>query len=261
VELVRAVPGLWGDRVNRLLSRAGAAALTSPPSIVLAGLGAAVGILAGLPGPAAAAIGAGSYAVAAAVGVARVPRPGTGSQDIDPRGLQSPWKDYVREALDARVRYRRAIGNTIPGPLRERLEGIGGRVDEAVQESWRIARHGDELEDSLRSLDPADELRRRLELIREPAPGSAGANVAESLHNQLRATERITAVAQDARERLRVLDARLDEVVARAVELSLQADDTGDFRGVQGDVDALLRDMEALRQALDETSRFAPPGT
>lgn len=246
--------------MNRLFTRAGAAALTSPSSILLAGAGAAAGILGGLPVAAAAAVGVGAYAVAAAVGVARIRVPGPETSRINYRSLSPPWRDYVREALDAQVRYRRAVGNAASGPLKERLEGIGGRVEEGVRESWRIARHGHELDLALRNLEPPEELRRRLELIRSPAPGSASANVAESLRSQLRATERIRAVAQDARERLRVLDARLDEAVARAVELSLQADTTGDLGSLKGDVDALVADMEALRQALDETSRFAHPG-
>ena len=48
------------------------------------------------------------------------------------------------------------------------------------------------------------------------------------------------------------LDARLDEAVARAVELSLGAGDAAAAGGLEGDVDRLVEEMEALRLALDD---------
>jgi len=67
-------------------------------------------------------------------------------------------------------------------------------------------------------------------------------------------------VASEARDRLRLLDARLDEAVARAVELSLG---TGDARALQGDVDQLVEEMEALRLALEDAgpAPLASPST
>ncbi len=59
-------------------------------------------------------------------------------------------------------------------------------------------------------------------------------------------------MAAEARDRLRLLDARLDEAVARAVELSLGAGDAAAAGGLQGDVDQLVEEMEALRVALDD---------
>jgi len=51
--------------------------------------------------------------------------------------------------------------------------------------------------------------------------------------------------------------------VARAVELSLRTGDLGadGLRALGGDVDALVAGMEALRQALDETSATAARAT
>jgi hypothetical protein len=70
--------------------------------------------------------------------------------------------------------------------------------------------------------------------------------------------ERIAHVAAEARDRLQLLDARLDESVARAVELALSAESTGDLGGLGSDIDAVVGDMEALRQALEETQRPSP---
>ena len=63
---------------------------------------------------------------------------------------------------------------------------------------------------------------------------------------------RLEAVTQQAAERLRLLDARLDEAVARAVELSLSGD-SGQLSGLDSDVDSLVGEMEALRVALEDT--------
>ena len=47
-------------------------------------------------------------------------------------------------------------------------------------------------------------------------------------------------------------NARLDEAVARAYELSVQASDVADLGGLGNDVDNLVVEMEALRQGLEE---------
>ncbi|MDQ3147987.1 MAG: hypothetical protein M3R01_13860, partial [Actinomycetota bacterium] len=46
---------------------------------------------------------------------------------------------------------------------------------------------------------------------------------------------------------------RLDEAVARAVELSLRTGDHIDVGGLGSDVDQLVEEMESLRAALDDT--------
>ena len=52
----------------------------------------------------------------------------------------------------------------------------------------------------------------------------------ESLRAQLATAERLERVIGDADSRLRLLNARLDEAVARTIELSVQADDVDDAR-------------------------------
>jgi len=59
------------------------------------------------------------------------------------------------------------------------------------------------------------------------------------------------ATEDDARDRLRLLDARFDELVARAAEVSLGTEDS-DVLG--NDVDGLVSELEALRAALEETN-------
>jgi len=77
----------------------------------------------------------------------------------------------------------------------------------------------------------------------------------EALQAQVLSAQRLGTVAQDARSRLELLNARLDEAVARAVELSLSAEDAAALTGLGGDVDSLVGEMESLRSALDEVGR------
>lgn len=237
---------------DRILTPAGARAITAPSAILLAGVGASVAIVAGAPLAAAAAVGAVAYLGRVALGLPRAPD----EPRIDARRLAEPWRSFVHEAQDAQTRYGRAVAGADRGAIRERLADIGRRIDDGVRECWRIASQGDALDRALTSLESPDQVRRRL-WEAEQRGGSASQGVAQSLRAQLASTERIGAVAADTRERLRLLDARLDEAVARAVELSLRAGDAGELGGLDSDVDALVADMEALRQALDETRQTA----
>ena len=67
------------------------------------------------------------------------------------------------------------------------------------------------------------------------------------------------ALADRSRDRLRLLDARFDELVARTVEVSVG---TGDTDVLGDDVDGLVSELESLRIAMEETDRAAlpPPG-
>jgi hypothetical protein len=242
--LERAPQSLLTPRVAR--------AMTSPSAILLAGAGAAVAIVGGLPILAAAGVGAAAWAARVALAV---PRRAKGER-IDPYALKDPWRQYVREAQSAQARYARAVGTADPGPLRQRLEEIGARIDTGVREAWRVAKRGAALEGALLSLD-IPRTRQELAQVERDAgqPWASGTSLeqtAAALRAQLQSAERMQRVAQNAHERLRLLDARLDEAVARAVELALRSGDSADVGGLGSDVDQLVGDMEALRAALDD---------
>jgi hypothetical protein len=80
---------------------------------------------------------------------------------------------------------------------------------------------------------------------------------ADALQSQMASTRRIAEVARETRDRLRLLDARLDESVARAVELSLRAGDVAEIGGLDDDVESIVTEMETLRVALEETAATA----
>ncbi len=230
-------------------------AVMAPSAIVLAGAGAAVAVVAGLPALAILGAGALAWLVRVATLMPRRKRP----DGIDPMRISDPWRGFVREALDAQQRYRRAVGSTNAGPLRDKLVEIGERIDAGVQECWRVARRGDSLVDAIGNLDPAA-AQRELAAAKQAAklnPGPDQTATVEALQSQADSAQRLVKVASGAQDKLRLLDARLDEAVARAVELSIRAEDVGELGGLGGDVEDLVSDLETLRVSLDEASGTA----
>ena len=91
-----------------------------------------------------------------------------------------------------------------------------------------------------------------------PTPGPQLARAMDALRAQIDTATRLQTLVDDARAQLVVLDARLDESVARAIELSVRVDDVDELRAVGADVDGLVDEMEALRLALEETTHHEP---
>jgi hypothetical protein len=229
-----------------------ARAITSPSGILAAGGGLAVGIVAGLPIVGAVALGAVAYAgrVAAAMSWSR------SGQRIDPFTLQEPWRSFVQDALSARGKFREAVDRTRSGPLQETLRAISDRIDTGVDECWLVAQRGASLVESRNRIDTAAIDRELTEIEATQADNADDTSltqVLESLRAQRATADRMDRVISEARSQLRLLDARLDEAVVRAVELSAQASSDASASSLSSDVDSLVTDMEALRQALEET--------
>ena len=222
----------------------------APSSIVAAGAGAAVGVLAGL-GPLAAVVGAVAYAGWVLFKMPKAPRT---EGLIDPRRLHDPWRAHVREALEAEQRFAAAVEATPDGPLRERLDDMAGRVADAVSECWRIANRGQQLEVALGQLTSVGQLQAKL------ARTENNDGVAAALRSQIDSYRRIEQTAIETRERLQLLEARLDETVARAIEVGLRAGDPVEIGVLDDDVESLVVEMEALRRGLDETAGRAVSG-
>jgi hypothetical protein len=252
---------------DRLLTRRGARALLSPVGL-LGGLAVgAVAVVAGLPVWAGVVVGAGVWAVN---GWRMLPRAAR-AERIDPFTLHDPWRRYVQAALQSRARFAQAVDRAPAGPLRERLSEIGDRVQAGVDECWLIARRGQALVVARRGIDVAD-IDRELGQLRGAGAGTGpgvGAEdpsigrLTESLEAQRAAAARLDRVIDRAQTELRVLDARLGEAVARTLELSAQASTDADgarVTGLQADVEGVVSEMEALRQALDETNAAAGGG-
>lgn len=250
---------------QRFLTPKVARAITSPGGILAAAAVTSVGIIAGAPIAAAAVLGGAVYAGRVALAV---PRQKAGDK-VDPSAVREPWRGYVQDAQQAQARFDRTVRNCAEGPLRERLTEIGRRISEGVQECWRIARQGDTLHEALGRMDVrsiehelAQVDRERYERQDDPRAMEALDRTRAAVQSQLDSANRIRGIADDASNRLRVLNAQLDEAVARSIELSLHTGDLSALNPLTADVDNLVHEMESLRQALEETSSAqAAPGT
>jgi hypothetical protein len=248
---------------DRFLTPQVARAITSPEGILLAGAGAALGVLATGAAPVAALLGLGAWAVRVLVAL---PSGGPPGESVDPFRLGEPWRRFVVDAQQAQRRFDDVVRRTREGPMQDRLQSIAERVGDAVQEGWRIARDGDQLDTALRTLDARAIHGELLEVIEErrgtrsPSAAAALDATRRSLEAQLALVDRLESGATDARQRLRVLTEQLDEMVARAVEISVQAGTSGDLSAVGAlgaEVEDVVGELEALRSALAETAAVA----
>ena len=266
---------------DRLFTRRAARAITSPVGVLggaAVGAGAVIG--GGLPVWAGAAVAAAVWGVNALRLLPRGPR----RERIDPFALHDPWRRFVQDALQARARFAEAVHRAPSGPLRDRLGEIAERMQTGVDECWLVAKQGQALVQARRGIDLADVDRQLARLRREgggagiesdggaagtvEVEGEGGASVPpstaviRSLEAQRATAERLDTVIARADSQLRLLDARLDEAVARTLELTAHARTTaGSLSGLGSDVDHLVSEMESLRQALDETSVAAAGGS
>ncbi|HUP69850.1 MAG TPA: hypothetical protein VM142_08540 [Acidimicrobiales bacterium] len=232
-----------------------ARAVTAPSAVLVAGAGMSAAILGGLPILAAAGVGALAWAARVAMSLPRRPR----EERINPFALDEPWRYLVVDATKARKRFDNVVEQARPGPLRENLAQLGRRLDDGVNECWRIACQGNALQTGLAQLD-SPSVNKELEQVRHdrrtaqgPAAGALE-RAEQALESQLSSYRRIAAVAEDARARLRVLNAQLDEAVARALELALRAGDVNDLSPLSADIESLVGELEALRQAVEEVT-------
>lgn len=221
-------------------------------------------LVAGLP--VAVAVGAGVLAYAAGTGLSLLRRRRPRAERIDPFGVGERWRPFVKGALQAQARYRQTVATVAPGPLRERLEEIGRKIDRGVEECWLVAQRGHAIDGAVSTLG-ASRARDRLAASDEGRDGAgdpAGESVTRSLEAQVSAAGRLEDVASEAVARLRLLGTRLDEAVATAIELAMHsgrhsvepAGGPADAGPLGTEVDNLVDELEALRSAMEETRRI-----
>ena len=242
-----------------------ARAIMSPSGFLLAGAGMSAASLGGLPLAVAAVIGAAVWAGKVALAIPRKPQP----ERIDVSRLGHPWREYVQDAMLAEARFRTALRQIQPGPLLDRLNEVGQRLADGIKEGYRIAVRGQDLDMAMMTLDVR---RIQTELAECQAeqhratsagkvPSATLQQTMESLQAQLASAQRIQSVGADTRERLRLLNAQLDEAVAQAIELSLHGSELADLQPLTANVESVVSELEALRQGLDEAGGSRTPGT
>ncbi len=235
---------------DRFLTPPVARAIMSPLGIVLFGAGTAGAIVIGAPIVAAAGVGALAWAGRVFAAVPRDAR----ADRVEPFVLSEPWRSFVIDAQDAQIRFDSVVTDMTRGPLRDRLSALATRLGDGIAESWQIAKRGHDIAGALARLDTvrtrAELAELKVQLGGSPASAATGKTI-QSLEAQIASADRLQATADDARDRLRLLDARFDELVARAVEVSIGS---GDSDVLGNDVDGLVTELESLRMALEETA-------
>jgi hypothetical protein len=215
-------------------------------------LGAAVGVVAvviGVPAVLAAVFGALVYA--ASIGLAMPADPRPSPVQVDPFTVSEPWRRFVQNAQRSRRRFDETVRNTKPGPLHDRLQTIANRLDAGLLQGWQVAKRGHEIDAAVKALDPT-RLRSQLGTLQGQAEGAPSANLTaaiESVQSQLATADRLKALSASTADQLRLNEARLDELCARAAEVSVGSSDTDAFAN---DVDDLVLELEGMRQALQE---------
>lgn len=243
-------------RRDDLPTRPVARAVLSPVAVATGGGALLAGAVGGMGWPGAILLGLIAWTIpvtATAVRNGRAGRP----ERIDPYTLQDPWLSHVRTSLTYRSKVRELAGTSRSGPLHDRLAEITGRVDTAVDEAWQIGKRGQALSQA-RSAISTSSVDREISSLEEDlattSPGSTNnlAAALDALRTQRATADRLDGIIQDTNSQLRLMNARLGEVVGRAAELSAQAGSSASLDNLSTDVEGLLTDMEALRQALDE---------
>jgi len=183
--------------------------------------------------------------------VVESPTAGRARRRIDPFTVGEPWRQFVQAALRSADRAHTTVDSVAEGPLRTRLESIVGRLDHGVQETWRIARRGDEIDEAVQRLDPTA-LRAKLAVLHQQqssAPSEQLETAIDSVESQLATTDRLKDRSARAVNTLRLAQTRMDELVTRTAEIAVGAGDTDAY---EHDVDDLVIELEALRQAIRE---------
>ncbi len=196
-----------------------------------------------------------------------LPGGASSTRGIDPFTLGEPWRFFVRDALQAQTRFRQVVAKAPSGPIRERLAEIGQRLDEGVAQVWATAQQGNTLRQARSRIDVPG-LDRRLQAavaddasVRAADPlatDDVASRTAASLQSQLDSAARMDEVTGRTEKRLTLLQAQLDESVTRAAELAASTGDLAALGSVGSDIDHLVEEMEALRQALEETGQLRP---
>jgi hypothetical protein len=209
---------------------------------LLLGVAVATGaILLGLHPALAVAFGVVAYGVSVGAAIPRDRR-----VRIDPFTVQEPWRQFVQGAQQSAVKLQEMIEAATDGPVKDRMQGVREKLEHGMDETWQIARRGHEIDQAVRRLDPTA-LRSKLETLQGHTDSS---EAIASVESQLESVNRLKEQSTRTSNRLRLTQTRLDELVARAAEVSIGAGDTDAY---EHDVDDLVVELEGLRLAVEET--------
>lgn len=193
-------------------------------------------------------------------------------QEAPPAGadlsiLEPRWRSAVEEVLASRRRLRALVDECRAGPMQERLTSLAERVDAGVVAAGTIAARAQSASRTLASMDLErvhDQLKdARRRMARAPEGGADAAGLETEvrlLTEQHAALNQLSNAVEDAWERLRLLDLRLDAAVARTAQIVLRPDAVEQLGGVDRELTAVVEELGALRAGLDAVSPPGPEG-
>jgi hypothetical protein len=167
---------------------------------------------------------------------------------VDPAAVEEPWRQSVAAALQARAQFGEVVRSVPKGPLRDRIELIGERVDQGVLASWDTAQRGSQGARLLASLDPEGVTARLKDAKRRHPDG--GPEV-DALAAQYDAVNRLWDGVDSAGEQLRLLDLRLGAAVARVAALAMAARTPADLDAADEELVEVVDELGALSGAFD----------
>ncbi|CAN5621790.1 hypothetical protein BH10ACT1_BH10ACT1_20190 [soil metagenome] len=248
---------------DRFFSPPVARAVTSPSGILALGAGAALGVLAtaplSIPLAIAGAVVGGALGYGGRVALA-LPKKGRGVR-IDPFALNDPWRRAVQEAVRSQARFDDAVKTFRAGPLRDTMTSVAGQIEEAITECWKVAQQGQLLAEARKRINDREaqwELKQTTDAMAGNTPNQTQAHTIAALQSQLQSAGRLDALVARTRDELALLNARLDESVTRAIELSVsnRIEDAGTLGE---DVGEIVDDLESLRMAIEDVDAPSAP--
>ena len=168
---------------------------------------------------------------------------------IDPFTVGDPWRRHLMNAQAVQIRYRELVGGAAAGPLRERMTSFGGQLDRAIAECLVIARQGDELDRTIRQLDPAALGRAEQRTTSEVERAS--------LRNQLAGVEELRRLREQADGKLREATTRMGELLSEAAQVRVGA--ASSETELDAAVEDVVTNLHALRQAVEDVQRVEAP--
>lgn len=183
----------------------------------------------------------------------RPPTPPDPVDAVDPGAVPTGYREPVADALRARRQFGELVTALQPGPLQDRLHQMGERVDAGVLAVWRTATQAGQMERVVATLDP-DRVTAELKQARR---SGADDTIVEALSARFQSMQRLLNSADDLRQRLPILEARLGTAVARAAELMLAspaAPHTAEIDALEGELGTLVVELDALGAATRELS-------
>jgi len=194
-----------------------------------------------------------------------------GSRPIDPWALPEPWRDLVRDAVNAGRRFEVATAALPEGPLRDHVTTLEPAVAQQVRSVWESAQRGAALTGGFppgsrpQSVSSLSERLRSLQEERASLGGGSHDRLAEfdraeaTAASQLREAKRAQSIAVWLEDGLRSAITRLEAAVTSLAELGTGLTDSPAGTELGLSLDTVGEELSALQAGLREVGGALPP--